>query len=165
MIGTQFAVGYYLERRHSDAIRERASVLDLDPGFWVAWHWSGVSQEALGNPDDTIASLKKAVHLSAESPVAYASLGHALARSGKREEAVRVLSALASRSESEYFPPYARALICCGLGRDADALACLEQALEERSPTIALWLRGEPRLDPLRSDVRFQRILQSAGLG
>ncbi len=165
MIGTQLAVGYYLERRHNDAIRECANVLDLDPGFWVAWYYLGVSQEALGGPDDAMPSLKKAVHLSAEGPVACASLGHALARSGKKEEAERVLSALQRRSESGYIPPYAMALVCCGLGRNSDALAWLEQALEERSPAIALWLKGEPQLDLLRSDIRFQRILQSAGLG
>jgi len=57
------------------------------------------------------------------------------------------------------------ALVCCGLGRNSDALAWLEQACEERSPAIALWLRCEPRLDPLRSETRFTRILQTAGLG
>ncbi|SPE26646.1 Serine/threonine protein kinase [Candidatus Sulfopaludibacter sp. SbA6] len=165
MIGTQLAVGYYIERRYGDATRECAKVLDLDPSFWAAWHILGLCYEALGRPDDAMESLTKALHLSGDTPFAYASFGHALARSGKKEDAGRVLSALQSRSESEYVPPYGMALVCCGLGRNSDALAWLEQACEERSPAIALWLRCEPRLDPLRSETRFTRILQTAGLG
>jgi len=165
MVGTQLAVGYYLERRYADALRECASVLDLHPAFWVAWHWLGVCNQALGRPEDAIEHLTQATHLSVDSPMACASRGHALAQSGKKAEAERVLSDLQRRCESEYVPPYTLALICGGLGRNGDALRWLEQAHEERSPAIALWLRSEPRLDSLRSETRFQRILHSARLG
>jgi hypothetical protein len=34
MVGTQLAVGYCLERRYANAVRERGDVLDLHPAFW-----------------------------------------------------------------------------------------------------------------------------------
>jgi eukaryotic-like serine/threonine-protein kinase len=164
MIGTQFAVGCYVERQYEEAARECRNVLDLDPHFWAAWHFLGLCLEALGRLSDAIASLQKAVDLSADTPIACASLAHALAGSGRRADAERMWSTLQSRSQTEYVPPFSLALTCCGLGRLSDALAYLEQAHEDRSPSIALWSRGERRLDPLRSEPRFERILQSAGL-
>src|SRR5579884_3166267 len=93
-----------------------------------------------------------------------ASLGHALGVSGDARAAAEVMSALQNRSESEYVPPYSLALICCGIGHESKALEYLACAVEERYPAVALWFRGEPRLDPLRGHTSFERLLQTAGL-
>jgi hypothetical protein len=67
MIGTQLAVGYYVERRYRDATRECANVLELEPTFWAAWHFLGLCQEALGAADSAIESLMKRVQFSCKS--------------------------------------------------------------------------------------------------
>jgi tetratricopeptide (TPR) repeat protein len=164
MIGTQLGVGFYLARRYADAIREFTNVIDLNNQFWAAWHFLGLSLEASSRPKEAEAALEKSVLLSEDTPFACASLGHFLARAGEPIGARKILSDLENRSGSEYIPPYLLALIHCGLNSPFDALVCLERAREERSPAIALWLAAEPRLDPLRSELRFQRILQCSGL-
>jgi hypothetical protein len=50
------------------------------------------------------------------------------------------------------------------LGRAEAAIGYLEEAYRERSPALALWLRGEPRLDGLRTDARFREIAERVGV-
>jgi hypothetical protein len=49
------------------------------------------------------------------------------------------------------------------LGEKAKAFALLDKALSERS-TFLVYSKWEPRLDPLRSDPRFQHLLKQIGL-
>jgi hypothetical protein len=63
-----------------------------------------------------------------------------------------------------YVPPYAFALISAGLNRGEAVIGHLEEACLERSPALALWLRGEPRFDGLRSHRRFQEIAERVGV-
>jgi tetratricopeptide (TPR) repeat protein len=164
MIGTQLAVGYYLEHRYADAIRECTSVLENDAHFWAALLFLGLCQLAAGLVEAALDSLRAAVQFSADAPMAVAGLGHALASLDNRDEAAELLSFLVSRSAREYVPSFWLALLCSGLGEREQALSYLARALEERSPALPFWLAVESRLDPLRQEPRFQQLLQRVGL-
>jgi tetratricopeptide (TPR) repeat protein len=164
MIETQIAAGFYVERRYEDAIRICERVLDTDPYFWAARLFLGLCHDCIGHGADAIASLRKASEYSGGTPLAASSLIHALARAGAKDEATALLSDLVLRSSTGYVPAYCFALISCGLARNEEAIRHLEEARRERSPAVALWLRGEPRLDPLRQEPRFQHLLQSMNL-
>jgi Flp pilus assembly protein TadD len=164
MIGTQLGVGYYVEQQYKSAIRQFTSVLDLEPGFWAAYHFRGLCYHAEESRDDAIVNLRKAAELSGDTPFAIAALACVLARSGSAHQAEHLLSRLQATSATEYVPPYSLAIVYCGLDRREEALTHLEQSAEERSPSIALWLQREPLLHPLRREPRFQRLLQTAGL-
>ena len=49
------------------------------------------------------------------------------------------------------------------LGDREAALRSLEQAVRDHAPWIG-WMRGEPALEPLVSDPRYQALLQKLGL-
>jgi TolB-like protein/Flp pilus assembly protein TadD len=164
MIETQIAAAFYLARRYDEAVRICEKVLDTDPYFWAALFFLGLCQDSMGRCADAITSLRKASEFSGGTPLAIASLSHALARHGIRDEATSLLSNLEARASTEYVPAYSFALIACGLERNDEAIEYLEEAYRERSPAAALWLKGEPRLDPLRKDHRFQVLLQSMHL-
>lgn len=164
MIGTQLAVGYYLEHRYAEAIRQCNSVLEIDAHFWAALLFLGLSQHATGHVESAIDTLRDAVQFSNHAPMAVAGLGHALAVADNKDEATELLSRLASRSAREYVPAFWRALLCCSLGQGEQALSHLEHAAEERSPTLPFWLAVEPRLDLLRREPRFEQLLQRMGL-
>ena len=164
MLTAQLAASYYLERNYDAAIRICQDVLDLDPQFWAALLFLGQCHDAIGRLGEAVEYLRRAGELSSDNPLAMAGLGHALARAGDSAIAGALMSNLRDRSSTEYVPPYSFALICCGLGRFDEALTYLEQARDERSPALALWLKGEPRLDRLRSHPRFQNLLQSVGI-
>jgi tetratricopeptide (TPR) repeat protein len=164
MIGTQLAIGYYLERRYAEAIRQCSSVLEIDAHFWAALLFLGLSQLATGQVEAAIYTLRTGVQFSNYAPMAVCGLGEALAVAGNRDEAMELLSRLANRSDREYVPAFWMALQCCSLGDTEQALSYLEQATEERSPTLPFWLAVEPRLDLLRREQRFQQLLQRVGL-
>jgi tetratricopeptide (TPR) repeat protein len=160
----QLAVAFYLERQYDAAIELCKVVLELDPHFWAAALFLGQCHDACDRTDEAIRWLRTAGELSADNPMAVAGLGHALARSGKPDAAAALISELQRRSTMRYVPPYAFALIAAGLGRAEAAMGHLEEACRERSPALALWLRGEPRFDPLRSHPRFQEIAERVGV-
>lgn len=164
MIGTQLAVGYYLEHRYAEAIRQCNSVLEIDAHFWAALLFLGLSQLATGRVETATDTLRDAVEFSNYAPMAVAGLGQALAVADNKDEATELLSRLASRSAREYVPAFWLALLCCSLGEGEQALSYLEHAVEEKSPALPFWLAVEPRLDLLRRELRFQQLLQRVGL-
>jgi hypothetical protein len=92
-----------------------------------------------------------------------ASLGHAYARAGRRNDARAVLARLDNASGKRHVPPYHLAVIYAALGDPPRALDWLERALDDRSPWIGYML-VDPRLDPVRSNPRFTDILRKAHL-
>jgi hypothetical protein len=60
-------------------------------------------------------------------------------------------------------PAYDIAMVCIGLGWNDQALEYLAKAHQERSGWIT-YLKVDPRLDPLRGDVRFVDLLRRVRL-
>jgi tetratricopeptide (TPR) repeat protein/TolB-like protein len=160
----QLAAAFYLERQYKTAMELCKEVLELDPHFWAAALFLGQCHDACERADEAIRWLRTACELSADNPMAVASLGHALARSGQVGAAAALISELERRATVRYVAPYAFALISAGLGRVEAAIDYLDEACRERSPALALWLRGEPRLDGLRSHRRFREIAERVGV-
>jgi eukaryotic-like serine/threonine-protein kinase len=160
----QLAAAFYLERQYETAMELCKEVLELDPHFWAAALFLGQCHDACERADEAIRWLRTAGELSADNPMAVASLGHALARSGQVGAAVALISELERKATLRYVAPYAFALISAGLGRVEAAIDYLDEACRERSPALALWLRGEPRLDRLRSHRRFREIAERVGV-
>jgi hypothetical protein len=56
------------------------------------------------------------------------------------------------------------ATVYASLGNKEKAFDFLEKAEREKSPDIPYFLKADLRLDPLRSDPRFQSLLRRSGL-
>src|SRR5437016_5343369 len=61
MIGKQLGVDYYIERCYADAFREFTNVVDLNPHFWTACHFSGLCHEAMGCQEAHLSTRQKTV--------------------------------------------------------------------------------------------------------
>ncbi len=59
--------------------------------------------------------------------------------------------------------PYLRAHFYAALGEKDKAFAELNKAYENRDGFVVMYLKVDPRLDPLRSDPRFQDLLRRVG--
>ena len=92
-----------------------------------------------------------------------ASLGHALAISGRKADARQILDELKQLAKQKYVSADGIAFIYVGLGENDQAFAWLERAIAERSPML-FWLRVEPLYKNLRSDPRFAALLKKMGL-
>jgi hypothetical protein len=88
------------------------------------------------------------------------ALGHALVKSGRREEAEDFVRELERTSSIRYVEPYAFALISAALGDIDRAFSWLEKAFQQTSTWITLFLKGDPRMDVLRTDPRCSDLLR-----
>lgn len=123
----------------------------------------GWTYEQKRMPEQAITEFKTAVKITDGNTFFVAALGHAYAVAGNRREAEKILQTLAARATKSYVSPFDLALIHTALGEKARAFALLDKALSERS-TFLVYSKWEPRLDPLRSDPRFQHLLRQIGL-
>jgi tetratricopeptide (TPR) repeat protein len=89
-------------------------------------------------------------------------LGHALGVTGARDEGRKVLAEMQALSQTRYVPPDYIAMVYEGLGDRDQALKWYERAVKERSMNV--WALPDQRLDPIRSDPRFQNLMRRMGL-
>jgi eukaryotic-like serine/threonine-protein kinase len=153
---------FVFTHRWDKAIEQLRSSIDLDPNNWFDHYFVGRAYVQKGRFPEAIAALKQALSLEGPTEV-WASLGHAYALSGKREEAQKVIEHLRELSVHEYVAPYNIAVIYAGLGETDEAFAWLNRAYQERSYLLT-YLTVDERLDKLNSDPRFDELVHRVGL-
>jgi TolB-like protein/Tfp pilus assembly protein PilF len=163
VIRTDLGRMFYFSRDYDRSLEQYRAALDMDANFVSAHLWLAHVYQQKGLLDEAIIELKAGVHLSNDSPYALARLGHGYALAGKLNEACSLLEQLHALSSQRYVSPYDLAIVHVGLQKKEEAFRCLLKALEQRSLWLG-YLNVEPQLDPLRSDHRFQDLLQRIGL-
>ena len=152
---------FYLARKDKDAVSEWGKVIDLQPDFamvhtsiWAAYlqrpEFKKVLTEA---PEDSTAN---------QSTLNLAALAGSYAMAGKRQEAERTLGKLDALSKTRYVCAYEMGTAQAILGNKDRAIACLRRAYHARSSCLAD-LKTDRRWDGLRTDPRFQELLDSLG--
>ena len=159
IIQANVGVIHYFGREFDAALGQLQKLAAAEPKFPVA-HWGmGLAREQLGDLDGALASFQRAAELTERGTNVLASMGHALALSGKQDEARAILVELASRAKKRYVPSYQVALVHAGLGDTERAFESLDKAFDERS-TLLTYLKMDPRFDSLRADPRFKAMLR-----
>jgi serine/threonine protein kinase/Tfp pilus assembly protein PilF len=153
---------FYCARQYDLAIDTLRKTLDMDPNYWLARMFLGLSYEATGDLPRALAEFQRA-NGTTTIPWASAELGHAYAILGKKREAEEILEQLKDRSKQSYVPAYGFAEIYIGLGDKEQALASLQKAYADRSMLMTL-IKVDPEFDSLRSDPRFKDLLRRVGL-
>ena len=153
----------YLSRNAEATVREARQALKLDPNFLPARRYLALGYDLQGKYNESVPEFQKALSLSPGSTLLKAELGYAFAKSGKREDALRVLDELQRSPGQRRASPFHLALVHIGLGENDRAIELLESAYNERAERL-VWLRADPRFDPLRLDARFNEILRGMGL-
>src|SRR5260370_11700941 len=111
---------------------------------------------------DAIAHLTNASQMKCPS-LLHGHLGYCYAMAGRRDEALREISALNARGGSQDVSPVSFAAIYSGLGDREQALTFLEPAPEGPETSLPVKLLN-PEFDSLRSEPRFQSLRQRIGL-
>ncbi|MBI3768716.1 MAG: tetratricopeptide repeat protein [Deltaproteobacteria bacterium] len=160
---TWLGINLYLARRYDQAIKQLRTAITTDPDYWYAHLWLGRAYARTSKFSEAIAELHTAQQF-AGSPKAESALGRAYADGGDRAEATKVLNHLRERMHDEFVSAAFVATVHIGLGEVDEAFAALAQAEAEHSYYVGWW-KGDPELDPLRSDPRFAALLKKVGLG
>jgi TolB-like protein/tetratricopeptide (TPR) repeat protein len=150
----------YVARRYDEAVDQLLKTLEIDPAFAPTHYRLALAGAAQGRHDAAILHLQEAQRFSDGSPSALGALGYIYAKTGREQDARTILRQLTETSKSRYVSPVISAEICTGLGQYADTLEWLEQAVQQRSGALFTF-NVDPRFDCLRSEPRFQRVLQN----
>ena len=151
----------YYARRYEQAVEEAHKAELLDPDYPRTHFWLGRVYAQMGQFSEAIAEAERSG--PTDSVIRLTELAYARARAGDTAEAKAVLHNLQQRAELGYVPAYDFAIIHTALGETEQALAWLQKAYNEHAWALVV-LGVEPRLDPLRSDSRFQSLLSKVGL-
>jgi TolB-like protein/DNA-binding winged helix-turn-helix (wHTH) protein/Tfp pilus assembly protein PilF len=156
------AVNYQL-RDYASMVEASRRGLSSEPNEWLDHYLLGIGYEGIGRRAEAIPEFQKAVKMSNGDQDASAALAHAWAVSGRRTEAEKILHDLERKSKTVYVSPYMIATIYAGLGDKDKAFKLLEKAYKERSLDLVWNLKSDLRVDDLRSDPRFQNLLNRVG--
>ncbi|HXM68201.1 MAG TPA: tetratricopeptide repeat protein [Candidatus Acidoferrum sp.] len=161
IINADLAEILLLAHSYDDSIQQSRKTIEMDPNFAMAHNQLAQAYLQKHMYDEAVAELKRAVELSAGSPTCIANLARAYALSGKRTDAVKLLSDLKNGSHPGHSNASEIAVIYASLGDTDQAMTWLEKGYEERfNPGVLL----RPGFDPLRSDPRFKNLVQRIGL-
>jgi TolB-like protein/Tfp pilus assembly protein PilF len=163
VMNTFMGATLYYAGRYDEAIDQCRRTIEMDPNFAVA-HWHlGLAYEQKQALDAATEEFKKAISLSGGSPLMKAALVRAYAKSQKKHEANEMLNELNELSKQQYVSAYEVATIYVALGNNEQAFQLLEEGYAEHSFHL-VYLNVSPQFKPVRSDRRFQDLVQRIGL-
>jgi len=151
----------FFRRRFDRAIEHLRAILEREPKFLPALFNLGHVYLQAGMHGEAVAIFERAVQLS-NSRQGLPALAHAYALAGRIQEARQILSRLHSDYNGRYLASPLLAQIHLGLGERDQAIHLLEKSVEERSYWM-VFLKMDPVYDSIRSDPRFNRLLERVG--
>jgi serine/threonine protein kinase/Tfp pilus assembly protein PilF len=161
-INTSVGLQLYLARQYEPAIQQLKKTLDLDPNFVPAQHALEAAYAQSGMYREAIGERQKVLTLSGNPDLA-AAVGEDYRKSGYGGVLQSSLEGLKQVSRQRYVSPYNVAQIHARLQEKDQTLAWLQQAFDERDSQLT-YLKVEPAFDQIRSDPRFQQLLQRLAL-
>ena len=156
------AQALYYGGRDDEAIDRLNKTFEIAPNFWIARLM--LARIYIGHErwNDALAELDKARTASGGNSESISLAAYALARSGRIDEARKMIDELKKPADQNYMPSYNIAIAYNGLGDKEQALHWLEDAAERRDVRMTL-LKVEHKWDNLRSDERFISIMRRVG--
>ena len=148
------------------AIRANKEVIALDPDFPLAHLFLGLTYgDGLRRYDLAIPEFQKAVELSGRGSYTVCTLGAAYARSGKRDEAIRLLKELEEKYAKREANGTDIAIVRAALGDDDRAIDWLEKDFEAGNTVFLAYVTNLTSLhERLRNNPRYQNLLRRMGL-
>jgi TolB-like protein/DNA-binding winged helix-turn-helix (wHTH) protein/thioredoxin-like negative regulator of GroEL len=144
------------------AILECQKAVDLNPKFARGYLCLGEAYEEKKDYDRAAQEFLAGRMLTGMSPESASELRKVIQESGYKGYFRLRLKQLEEKAKKEYVSPYDFADFWVRLDDRDQAIRWLQTAYEERSPYL-VFLQIEPRMDPLRSDPRFQEIVRGVG--
>jgi Tfp pilus assembly protein PilF len=134
----------------------------MDPAFFRSHLALGYSYALQRRPQEAKSEFEEALRLSKSGLMAVTIAGAGLGYVGERDRAQTLLAEVIEISRKRYVAPWMPGFIHAGMGEADLAFNYFERAVQERA--LPGWILRDPVLDGIRSDPRFQVLLQRMGL-
>ena len=157
VISTTLGERFFYARRYDEAIATLRKTLEISPNFRSAHFALGLALEQKGMFEEAISELQKSRVSPADDMAVDASVGHSYALAGRLNDARRILQRMLAVKDTA---PFEIAMLYQGLGRKQEALDWLER-IDDQEAEFIMILRLDPRLDSVRSEPRFQKLLRA----
>ena len=145
-------------RDYVRAIEEFQKVLEVFPHSIYARSELAMALYLNGSHDEAIEECLKMDYFDQQLPDASLKIGFIMGSAGKKEKNREILNYQLEISEKEFVRPTNFTILYMVLGEKDRALDWLERAYEQREGWLVL-LKVQPMFDPLRSDPRFQAVM------
>ena len=159
IINTNLGEAYIYAHRHDDAIGQLRKTVEMDAGFYFTHYILGNALELKGQLPEAMAEYQRAIALN-DDPFPKGLLGHLYGKTGRKGEALQILSQLRQAREQRYVEAYVLAIVCLGVGDHNEALNWLEQGYRDRDGFTIAVIRVEPFLTPLHCNPRFEALAE-----
>jgi serine/threonine protein kinase len=154
---------FYYARRYDEALEHHRRMVALgspDSGLGGIADRARILEQS-GHAEEAVTEYRAALKLD-DDPRIRAGLACALALAGHPSAARNEMALLDSEAGVRHVPPYAIAGPLALLGDKDRAFERLEEAFTTRDRGM-VWIRVNPRFDPLRDDARFASLLARMG--
>lgn len=155
------AAVFYNLRLYDRALATIRDAANLDGLAAVLSTWNGIVSGGKGDFAGAVTAFERAIALGDTTASTRCYQVHALARVGRREEALRALREL--KRDDQVIAPSFLAIAYVGLGDRENAIASLQAGYAARDPLLQ-YIVVESFLDPLMDDPRFKQIVAGMGL-
>jgi tetratricopeptide (TPR) repeat protein len=163
IIQSDNAVALYFARQYDRAIAQFEAVRAVEPHF-ARVNLLALAYAEQGRLDEAIADVESSPREEKPDWIwIWQAQAYLYGRAGEQENAQRNLTKLLQYNRRQPLDPLLFVAPYIGVGDKEQAFAWLEKSLAAHSPGVVT-LKVEPIYDPLRTDPRFQKLLQRIGL-
>jgi tetratricopeptide (TPR) repeat protein len=148
---------------YAGTIAQSRKTMDLNADYAYSYLDVGAAYLELGEPEAALRWFQRGQGMETSIRSYDALIVRALAPLGRREEAEEILHRLDEESRHQYVRSEIMAMGYAAVGEPDRAFACLERAFQVRSAGL-IYLHVDPGYSPLRSDPRFQQLVERIGL-
>jgi TolB-like protein len=156
VIARSAVLPYYLKRDYVRALELLRQANELGPAFSTTWEIGVYIQNRLFN--EAFAELEKAKRERKSDPILIYSTGVVYGAQGKRAEALQIIKELEAMSGASLSEAHWIAKIYATLNEKELAFSWLERGLA--TGAIGVFYKDEPVWDPIRSDPRFEALVE-----
>lgn len=149
----------YQTRDFEQALSKAQELMALDPDFMQSHLQLANILLAMGRIDEGLHHAERATELEPHSPLPIYNHCFALALAGRTGEAGELTQKWTEIAGERYVPPYFLGLCSLAIGNIDLTFDYLSQGQQEYSPWT-VWYGTEPKLDPIRTDARYEGILR-----
>ena len=155
------AFAAYLARNYVPAEAQAKRSIDLAPDYFLMHSYLALIYVQMGKHPEAVSQAEQAAHLT-NSQLIKGFLGYVHAAVGHTAEARRIADELISLRPQTYTCAFEIGTTELALGRRDEAFRWFEAAYQDRSLCITS-MKFDPRLDSVRSDPRYQSLIQRVG--